>query len=143
MLIVNPDERVNITDVVKYCSEQLEIIQKKETGSQRSTPLRMVNNKSSISNKDDLDGDTGPRRPTIDPCLIMDDIIEKLQLLDYNSKFCATRGHKTVSRTYFAIKHEETENSETKIAYMIELCYWLMSLGFEDSQRKEHRRKGS
>ena len=65
----------------------------------------MVNNKSSISNKEDrINGDQGLKKQSIDPCLIMDDIIEKLQLLDYNSKFCATRGHKTVSRTYFAIK---------------------------------------
>ena len=32
-----------------------------------------------------------------------DDIVEKLNLLDYQSKFCKTRGHKPVSRTYFAI----------------------------------------
>jgi hypothetical protein len=25
----------------------------------------------------------------------------------------------------------------------VELCYWLMSLGYQDSVRKEHRRKGS
>ena len=63
----------------------------------------------------------------------MDDIIEKLQLLDYAKKFCQTRDHKPVSRTYFAVKQETTEDTEIKIAYMIEICYWLMSLGFEDS----------
>ena len=36
----------------------------------------------------------GPKRPgqfKIDPCLIMDDIIEKLNLLDYSSKFCKVK----------------------------------------------------
>ena len=74
------------------------------------------------------------RKFTIDPCLIMDDIIEKLQLLEYQSKFCKTRDHKPVSRTYFAYK-QDCEPTPIKVQYMIELCYWLMSLGFEDSQR--------
>jgi len=65
----------------------------------------------------------------------MDDIIEKLQLLEYKAKFCKTRGHKPVSRTFFAVKQETAEPSETKVQYMVELCYWLMSLGYEDSQR--------
>lgn len=94
----------------------------------------MENNKSSISNADDRkDGEPNPKKFKIDPCLIMDDIIEKLQLLDYAKNFCLTRGHKPVSRTYFAVKQEETESTDIKIAYMIEICYWLMSLGFEDS----------
>lgn len=29
MLIVNPEERVNITDVVNYCGEQIKIMDKK------------------------------------------------------------------------------------------------------------------
>jgi hypothetical protein len=33
----------------------------------------------------------------------MDDIVEKLVLLDYGKKFCSTRGHKQVSWTYFAL----------------------------------------
>jgi len=65
----------------------------------------------------------------------MDDIIEKLQLLDYQGRFCKTRGHRPVSRTYFAVQQENAESTETKVQYMVELCYWLMSLGFEDSQR--------
>jgi hypothetical protein len=40
----------------------------------------------------------------MDPILIMDDIIEKLHLLDYSSKFCAVKQRKPISRTYFALK---------------------------------------
>lgn len=70
----------------------------------------------------------------VDPCLIMDDIIEKLHLLDYSHKFCPSRGHKPISHTYFAID-QNTEDDELKFQYMIELSYWLMSLGYDDSLR--------
>ena len=65
----------------------------------------------------------------------MDDIIEKLQLLEYQQKFCKTRGHKPISRTYFAISQLPAEKTETKVTVFIELCYWLMGLGYEDSFR--------
>jgi hypothetical protein len=47
----------------------------------------------------------------MDPALIMDDIIEKLHLLDYLTKFCAKNKKKPLSRTYFAIK-SESESTE-------------------------------
>lgn len=39
----------------------------------------------------------------MDPSLIMDDILEKLHLLDYIKIFCAKNDKKAISRTYFAI----------------------------------------
>jgi len=65
----------------------------------------------------------------------MDDIIEKLRLLDYDQKFCKTRGHKPISRTFFAIRELEDEDPELKIGYFVEICYWLLSLSFEDSYK--------
>ena len=41
-------------------------------------------------------------KPTIDIYLIMDDIIEKLSLLDYENAFCKGWKHKRISRIYFA-----------------------------------------
>jgi hypoxanthine-guanine phosphoribosyltransferase len=67
----------------------------------------------------------------MDPALIMDDIIEKLHLLDYLTKFCAKNKKKPFSRTYFAIK-SETEPVDLKVRNMVELAYWLMSLSFDD-----------
>lgn len=66
----------------------------------------------------------------MDPVLIMDDIIEKLHLLDYMKKFCIKNGKKPISRTYFAMKCD-TEPSEEKVRCFVEICYWLMSLSFE------------
>ncbi len=71
----------------------------------------------------------------IDPCLIMDDIIEKLQLLDYGNKFCKSRQRKPISRTYFAIDEKPTVSSNQKVELMVEISYWLMSLGYEDLWR--------
>jgi len=67
----------------------------------------------------------------------MDDIIEKLHLLDYKSSFCHPRKLKSMSRTYFAIDGNAEDGNETKVAYLVDLCYWLMSLGYEDMWRIE------
>ena len=37
MLIVNPEERVKINDVVKYCEEQIKVVEKREVKSSMST----------------------------------------------------------------------------------------------------------
>jgi hypothetical protein len=70
----------------------------------------------------------------MDPVLIMDDIIEKLHLLDYLSKFCSIYSRKALSRTYFAIPCDPSEPGEDKFRCFIELSYWLMSLGFEGAK---------
>ena len=67
--------------------------------------------------------------------LIMDDILEKLHLLGYHSKFCPKYERKPISRTYFAIS-SPSEPTEIKVRYMVELSYWLMSLSVEESPSK-------
>jgi hypothetical protein len=67
----------------------------------------------------------------MDPALIMDDIIEKLHLLDYLSRFCFKNKKKPLSRTYFAVK-SDTEPTDEKVRNMVELSYWLMSLAYLD-----------
>jgi hypoxanthine-guanine phosphoribosyltransferase len=66
----------------------------------------------------------------MDPVLIMDDIIEKLHLLDYLKKFCPKYNRRPISRTFFAIKCE-SEPTELKVRYFVELSYWLMSLSID------------
>ena len=76
----------------------------------------------------------------MDPVLIMDDIIEKLNLLDYLKNFCKKKKKKPFSRTYFAIK-SDSEKTEEKVRNMVEVCYWLMNLGFEmDTKSKTQAR---
>ena len=79
--------------------------------------------------------DQGSRISRMDPVLIMDDILEKLHLLDYHSKFCPKFGKRPISRTYFAIS-SPNEPTEAKVRYFVELSYWLMSLSFEDLTSK-------
>jgi hypothetical protein len=86
MLIVNPEERVTITDVVKYCEQQILIVEK-----------RVVKNNSALTTQSSDNVAPSKKKILIDPCLIMDDIAEKLVLLDYGKKFCQSRGHKQVS----------------------------------------------
>jgi hypoxanthine-guanine phosphoribosyltransferase len=50
----------------------------------------------------------------MDPALIMDDILEKLHLLDYLKTFCAKRNKKPISRSYFAMK-SDTEPTNEKV----------------------------
>ncbi len=77
----------------------------------------------------------------MDPILIMDDIIEKLHLLDYQKKLCIQLKKKPLSRTYFAIKSEVEPTSE-KVRYFVELSYWLMDLyytGIEEENSKTNK----
>lgn len=112
MLIVNPDERANVHDVLNYCQQQIDIMEKKDSVRQnRASKLSRAGNESvtesanvTIDNDGYTSGTPGKKSNcAVDPCLIMDDIIEKLQLLEYVNLFCHTRGHKPVSRTYFAV----------------------------------------
>lgn len=62
MLRVNPAERVEISDVVAYCEKIIASLNK---------------------DKDAAGGEGSWKFSKMDPVLIMDDIIEKLHLLDY------------------------------------------------------------
>lgn len=111
MLRVDPNERVEIHDVVTYCEKHI-------------AQLNAAPN-----SQDDNSG--GKRISRMDPVLIMDDIIEKLHLLNYLKLFCPKYNRKPISRTYFAIK-ASSEDTEIKVRYFVELSYWLMSLGIEE-----------
>lgn len=73
----------------------------------------------------------GGRSNKIDSALIMEDIIEKLRLLNYENRFCKPYRRKPISRVYFNININPTE----QLAYFYELTYWLMSLGKIDKRR--------
>jgi len=64
-------------------------------------------------------------RPRIDPILVMDDINDKLQLLDYENRFCIPLKLNPISKVFFAL---ELDEEYEQYRYMIEICYWLMSL---------------
>ena len=69
-------------------------------------------------------------RPQIDTYLIMDDIIEKLSLLDYENAFCRGWKHRRISRVYFAHPPGEggDEDVNGRINLLYDMAYWLMSL---------------
>lgn len=70
-------------------------------------------------------------KPAIDTYLIMDDIIEKLSLLDYENLFCKGYKHGRISRIYFAHKPEGGETDSQRINYIYDMVYWLLLMDKE------------
>lgn len=60
-----------------------------------------------------------------DPLLLMEEILEKLKLLEYEALFLKIKGHKPLSRSYFAIK---STNPGEQFIYFSSLSIWLLSL---------------
>ena len=77
-------------------------------------------------------------KPRIDPFIIMDDLIEKLRLLNYEINFCQKHNHEIINKYYFACNmygfnfdNKENTSKETypvQFAYFFDLCNWLMAL---------------
>jgi hypothetical protein len=70
-------------------------------------------------------------KPAVDIYLIMDDIIEKLSLLDYENSFCKGWKHKRISRIYFAHADSPGEDESTRIHFLYDMVYWLMGMNKE------------
>ena len=105
LLKVNPEERMELPQVLKICDEY---ISKQE------------------------------EKPRIDPFIIMDDLIEKLRLLNYEINFCQKHNHEIINKYYFACNiygfsfdNKENSTKETypvQFAYFYDLSNWLMAL---------------
>ena len=105
LLKVNPEERMDLPQVIKICDEYLS---KQE------------------------------EKPRIDPFIIMDDMIEKLRLLNYEINFCQKHNHEIINKYFFACnmygynfdnKDNATKESyPVQFAYFFDLCNWLMAL---------------
>lgn len=60
----------------------------------------------------------------LDPEVLMEDIIEYLKLLNYEGDFCSERGLKPLSKCYFAVKINPSE----QFMYFVTLVSWLLTL---------------
>lgn len=67
MLRVDPHDRVDILDIVQYSEKMMLDLNKKQDNEKGNGTWKLMR---------------------MDPSLIMDDIIEKLHLLDYIKEFC-------------------------------------------------------
>lgn len=72
----------------------------------------------------------------------MDDILEKLHLLDYMNKFCKPRKIKPFSKTYFALD-QHNEDNEIKISQFVDVCYWLMTLIYVGAKLDKSQKNNS
>ena len=105
LLKVNPEERMELPQVLKICDEY-------------------------ISQQEE--------KPRIDPFIIMDDMIEKLRLLNYEINFCQKHNHEIINKYYFACniygfnydnkENALKENYPVQFAYFYDLSNWLMAL---------------
>jgi hypothetical protein len=75
-------------------------------------------------------------KPRIDPFIVMEDIVEKLRLLDYENTFCKKYKKEIINKFYFASftqkqpmnKNSESSFKNSQFAYFYELSNWLISL---------------
>ena len=67
------------------------------------------------------------KTPKIDSILVMEDIYEKLGILEYHSFFCNPLNKKPISRLCFAVPENELSNQD-KFYYFVALCYWIINL---------------
>lgn len=74
------------------------------------------------------------KNPKIDCFITMDDIVNKLNLLDYLG-FCKLSGHKPINKFYFAIEDKSPDNAQFYL--FLEMCYWLMNLSKPDRSREK------
>eukprot|EP01027_Heterolobosea_sp_BB2_P002111 GEZU01003183.1.p1 GENE.GEZU01003183.1~~GEZU01003183.1.p1 ORF type:complete len:436 (+),score=125.18 GEZU01003183.1:74-1381(+) len=74
-------------------------------------------------------GSSAPGRPVdlgeVSPLVLMDDIVEKLKLLNYEHGFCAKYGLRPLERTYFALP---LSNASEQLYYFATLVSWILSL---------------
>lgn len=64
------------------------------------------------------------KKSRVDPFLVMDDIHEKLKLLNYEQKFCIPTGRGPLSKVYFSQEIDKTE----QLRCFSDIAHWLMSL---------------
>ena len=77
-------------------------------------------------------------KPKIDPFIIMDDMVEKLRLLNYEINFCQKHNHDIINKYYFAFNmygfnfdnkdNASKESYPVQFAYFYDLANWLMAL---------------
>lgn len=61
----------------------------------------------------------------VDPLYLMDDLLDKLKILDYENSFLKHKINKPLSRTYFAVK---SSNPGDQFIYFGTLSFWLLNL---------------
>lgn len=68
----------------------------------------------------------------IDPYIAMEQVLDMLKLLDYENKFCKTKGFKQVGKVYFAEQHipdkADKKDQTSQFVVFISLVSWLLSI---------------
>lgn len=75
------------------------------------------------------------KSPKIDCFIVMEDIITKLHLIDYQT-FCRVTERKPVHRFYFAVQDTACEPND-QLFHFLEIGYWLMNLSKVDRSKEK------
>jgi len=59
------------------------------------------------------------------PQLMMEEILDMLKLLEYETKFCKNKGFKPVTRCQFS---DQSSNPSEQFIYFVSLVSWLLSV---------------
>jgi len=70
------------------------------------------------------DGEAGPAAAVADVHVLMENLLDKLKMLDYDAKFCKKFQLKPINRHYFAA----ASDASTQLHYFASLMSWLLSL---------------
>lgn len=100
MLHLDPTKRLDMSQVYQVCTAQAAVAAQQDGVEQR----------------------TGPS-----PLLVMDDIVEKLKLLDCEEKLLRPRGFPLLHRCFFALQFE-LPAGVSQFDVMFELIHWLLDL---------------
>eukprot|EP00939_MAST-03C_sp_MAST-3C-sp1_P003199 g3199.t1 len=66
--------------------------------------------------------------PRVNALVVMESVLEKLKLLDYEEHFCAKKSKQPFTRTIFAVTPPPPENPGTLLALFLKVVAWLMGL---------------
>lgn len=117
MLALDPVKRIDVEQVLKICNAQVAALVARVPGSSsHGTPKAHGSSTSATAPR------AGPS-----PLLVMDDIVEKLKLLECEEKFLRPRGFPILHRCFF-VQRVETPEAFTQFEVMYELIQWLLGM---------------
>lgn len=123
-LLLKAAERPDSATVCQACVAQLANLAATNTGKSRKEAKRVAE----VSGSAAPSPEEQPRvlcRPS--PLLVMDDIVEKLKLLDCEERLLRPRGYPILHRCFFT-QRLTLPGELTQFEVMYELCRWLLSL---------------
>jgi len=131
MLHLEPSKRWHVYQVLEVCSARIAALAALAV----ATPKGKAAQSSAAA----------PPRARPSPLLVMDDIVEKLKLLDCEERLLRPAGFPLLNRCFFA-QQVKVPNKHTQFEVMYELIRWLLEMLYardEQLKRKSQKHRGT